>query len=295
MVHRDIKPANLMLSRRGNRATVKILDFGLAKATLQEKADSGLTSEGQALGTPDYIAPEQILDAPGADIRADIYSLGGTLYYLLTGRPPFEAGSLYDIYQAHISRLAFTPLNLVRPEVPAELAAVVAKMMAKDPARRFQTPSQVAKALRPFWKIGAPVPRPEHPDATEPGSISPPTQPATVAATSAPETLPEERWPSLIAVSEAESLVAKAGSDVKWPGGGSRRRWLAALCLIGIVAWGVTLSIKTEDGVVVMEGLPEQAEVPRGRSNHCRQMAGRSHKVFGARRARARRSKSDRF
>ena len=104
LVHRDIKPHNLMLSRKGDKATVKILDFGLAKAAREEKVEGGLTATGQALGTPDYIAPEQILDAQTADIRADIYSLGGTLYYLLTGRPPFQAKSLYDLYQAHISR-----------------------------------------------------------------------------------------------------------------------------------------------------------------------------------------------
>ena len=90
-----------MLSRKGNKPTVKVLDFGLAKATREEKVDGGLTGEGQTLGTPDFIAPEQILDAQRADIRADIYSLGGTLYYLLSGRPPFMANSLYDIYQAH--------------------------------------------------------------------------------------------------------------------------------------------------------------------------------------------------
>ncbi len=96
LVHRDIKPGNLMLSRKGNTATVKVLDFGLAKATREEKVDGGLTSEGQVLGTPDFIAPEQILDAPSADIRADIYSLGATLYYLLAGGPPFQAKSLYE-------------------------------------------------------------------------------------------------------------------------------------------------------------------------------------------------------
>jgi serine/threonine protein kinase len=90
------------------------------------------------------------VDALAADIRADIYSLGGTLYYLLTGRPPFQAHSLYDMYQAHMSRDADL-LNLVRPEVPAELAALVAKMMAKDPARRFQAPDEVALALTPFF------------------------------------------------------------------------------------------------------------------------------------------------
>ena len=167
LVHRDIKPGNLMLSHWKDTATIKILDFGLAKLTREEKIDLKLTSEGQALGTPDYIAPEQIVDAPSADIRADIYSLGGTLYDLLAGRPPFQANSLYDMYQAHISRDA-EPLNFVRPWVPAELAALVAKMMAKDPGRRFQTPGEVALALRPFLTRenaaleaqGRPFPRP---------------------------------------------------------------------------------------------------------------------------------------
>jgi hypothetical protein len=149
LVHRDIKPANLMLARKGDKPSVKILDFGLAKAAREQKVDGGITMEGQALGTPDYIAPEQIIDATSADIRADIYSLGGTLYYLLTGHAPFQAKSLYDLYQAHISREA-DPLNHVRPDVPAELAALVAKMMAKDPAGRFQTPAEVAHALAPF-------------------------------------------------------------------------------------------------------------------------------------------------
>ena len=112
------------------------------------------TSVGQALGTPDFIAPEQIIDAQSADIRADIYSLGGTLYYLLAGRTPFKGNSLYDMYQAHISRDA-DPLNFVRAEVPSELAALVAKMMAKEPSRRFQTPEEVAQALLPFFKPAA--------------------------------------------------------------------------------------------------------------------------------------------
>ncbi len=82
MVHRDIKPGNLMLSRQGNRAVVKVLDFGLAKVSREVPADGALTYEGQMLGTPDFIAPEQRVDARSADIRADIYSLGCTLYYL---------------------------------------------------------------------------------------------------------------------------------------------------------------------------------------------------------------------
>ena len=117
MVHRDIKPANLILARDGKKAIVKLLDFGLAKVTSEGRADSGLTSEGQMLGTPDYIAPEQIRDAQSADIRADIYSLGCTFYYLLTGSPPFHGEHLWDLYQAHFS-IEAGPLNLVRHDVP---------------------------------------------------------------------------------------------------------------------------------------------------------------------------------
>jgi WD40 repeat protein/serine/threonine protein kinase len=165
MVHRDIKPGNLMLSRSGDRALIKVLDFGLAKAGRENRVleldldpqgepqghGADLTLAGQMLGTPAFIAPEQIDDAKGADIRADIYSLGCTLYYLLSGGPPFQAETLYDMLQAHHSMDARL-LNFVRPEVPAELAALVAKMMAKEPERRFQTPGEVAKALQPFFK-----------------------------------------------------------------------------------------------------------------------------------------------
>jgi len=154
LVHRDIKPSNLILATQQRRAVVKVLDFGLAKATREGPAETGLTRVGQMLGTPDYIAPEQSLDATKADIRADIYSLGCTLHYLLTSAPPFPGTSLYEVLQAHHSMEA-KPLNLLRPDVPWELAAVVAKMMAKDPGRRYQTPGEVARALKPFFKVGA--------------------------------------------------------------------------------------------------------------------------------------------
>ena len=160
MVHRDIKPGNLMLARKGDKSVVKVLDFGLAKATRESPIDGGLTHEGQMLGTPDFIAPEQIRDAQSAGIQADIYSLGCTLYYLLSGAPPFQGPSLYDLLQAHFSMDA-QPLNLVRPEVPAELAALVAKMMAKDLNRRFQTPVEVAEALKPFFKKAGATAKPE--------------------------------------------------------------------------------------------------------------------------------------
>jgi serine/threonine protein kinase/WD40 repeat protein len=151
MVHRDIKPQNLMLSRDSHKHIVKILDFGLAKVLRENQTDAGLTREGMMIGTPTYIAPEQIQHAAQADIRADIYSLGCTLYHLLSGRPPFEEPSHIEMLQAQRSKTA-QPLNLVRPEVPAELAVVVRKMLAKDPAKRYQTPIEVAQALAPFIK-----------------------------------------------------------------------------------------------------------------------------------------------
>ncbi len=150
MVHRDIKPKNLMRAVEEGKPVVKILDFGLAKAVLAPGTESrGLTGTGATLGTPHYMAPEQSEDASRVDIRADIYSLGCTLYFLLTGRPPFHADNLLELLQAHVSAEA-APLNEVRPEVPAGLAAVAAKMMAKDPARRFQTPAEAALALASF-------------------------------------------------------------------------------------------------------------------------------------------------
>jgi serine/threonine protein kinase len=145
MVHRDIKPSNLIVSLGG---TVKILDFGLAKMQSELSVNAGLTSTGAFLGSVDYMAPEQDEDPRVADIRADIYSLGCTLYHLLSGAPPFQ-GTTFEVLEGHRS-LKPKPLNAVRAEVPSELAALAARMMAKKPGRRFQTPVEVARRLRPF-------------------------------------------------------------------------------------------------------------------------------------------------
>ncbi|MCA9192660.1 MAG: serine/threonine protein kinase [Planctomycetales bacterium] len=147
LVHRDIKPSNVIVFKDGNALKLKILDFGLAKAT-SEKAGGGLTQDGMMLGTPEYMSPEQTLDAAKADIRADIYSLGCTLYHMLLGHSPYQ-GTQGQILIAHAQQEPKS-ISLQRPEVPAELEAVVLKMMAKDKERRFQTPSQVYQALKPF-------------------------------------------------------------------------------------------------------------------------------------------------
>jgi len=144
MVHRDLKPHNLMRLPSGQ---VKILDFGLA--LLGRSVGEDGTQSGAILGTPDYMAPEQANDAHAADIRADIYSLGCTLYELLSGRPPFPGGGLLDKLRRHMQEQP-APLALLRPELPAPLVEVVGRMMVKDPNGRYQTPAEVAVALEPW-------------------------------------------------------------------------------------------------------------------------------------------------
>ncbi len=269
LVHRDIKPANLMLARSGKKATVKVLDFGLAKATREQSADSALTREGQMLGTPECIAPEQIRDAQSADIRADIYSLGCTLYYLLTGGPPFRAENLWDLYQSHFSMEA-DPLNLVRPEVPAELAALVAKMMAKEPERRFQTPAEVAQALLPFFKDGSAKPAPTRTDVSTAGGAVMRENPVPIKQVTTPSPKPaaataETRWESLIEFKETErppivpAMTAPASSRHK--ARPSAQVAIAALVL-GIVALGaIVITIKAKDGTVVTIKTDDHDEV----------------------------------
>ncbi len=191
MVHRDIKPTNLMLAIKNKKHVVKILDFGLAKATSEKAVDAGLTKSGQVLGTPHYIAPEQTLNAQKADIRADIYSLGCTLYYLLAGSPPFRGDSMFAILQAH-HQLEAQPLNQIRGDVPAELATVVSTMMAKDPNQQYQTPSEVAKALKQFFKAGVNVrTQPAATTDLPPSAVDEP-EPEAVAAVPPEEPVPEE-------------------------------------------------------------------------------------------------------
>ena len=153
LVHRDIKPSNLILVRpKGHSPTVvKLLDLGLA---LLSHGPDDLTQAGRFLGTLPYMAPEQANDPHGVDIRADLYSLGCTLYLLLAGAPPFSTARYAtpaSMIMAHASATP-APLRQARPDVPAQLEAIVARMLAKTPAERFVTPESLAKALEPFCR-----------------------------------------------------------------------------------------------------------------------------------------------
>jgi serine/threonine protein kinase len=152
MVHRDVKPGNLILATK--ERDLKLLDFGLARGTRGQKAKDNHTQVGVPMGTPAYMAPEQVTDASGVDIRADIYSLGCTLYYLLAGQSPFQRDSAMTTMMAQVSDEP-RPLPEVRSDVCADLWAVMAKMLAKKPEDRYQTPKEVEQALRPFLAAGA--------------------------------------------------------------------------------------------------------------------------------------------
>jgi serine/threonine protein kinase len=145
LIHRDIKPSNLMLTRAG---TIKVIDMGLA--LIREDSTAQLTESGLVLGTMSYCAPEQFLDASHVDIRADIYSLGCTLFHLLTGKSPYwQRKTLAEIMQAHLHE-PFPSLAEALPDAPAGLETVLARMTAKDRDARFSTPSEVVEALEPF-------------------------------------------------------------------------------------------------------------------------------------------------
>lgn len=201
VIHRDIKPSNLMVTPspiKGvkdlatvkplpasiRHGTIKILDMGLARVdgdTGDDEDDEAsndlraeLTQAGEFLGTPDYMAPEQAENPRTADTRSDLYSLGATLFYLLSGQAVFVGGSIVQKLRKHLSA---TPPNLtsIRPEVPQALAQIVERLLRKSPAERYQTPAELALALRAFLQ-GKAVPMPSDPSgkATGPAQLLPP-------------------------------------------------------------------------------------------------------------------------
>jgi hypothetical protein len=222
LVHRDVKPPNLMLARDGR---VRLLDLGLARSFGEATAEK-LTMAGTLLGTADYLAPEQWDQPHAADTRADIYSLGCTLYHLLAGRPPFTGGaykSLPSKMQAH-REVRPPAIDAFCPEAPSALVAVLGRMLAKDPAERFATPAEVASALRPF-AVGADLRRLL--DAE--GSLDRKRAASFAAATPAPgawETGPDKRGGSRHAPARRVLPVALAGLFLLLAAGTMAWPWL---------------------------------------------------------------------
>jgi serine/threonine-protein kinase len=157
MVHRDIKPANIIIanpkpgSPPDDLPQVKILDFGLSRIDDSDNPSNSfsVTREGCVVGTPEFMSPEQATNSRMVDCRSDIYSLGCTLHYLVSGQPPFVADSAVVVFTRHLHE-APEPLDRLRPGIPAGLSDVVNRMLAKRPADRYSTPAEVAAALAPF-------------------------------------------------------------------------------------------------------------------------------------------------
>jgi serine/threonine protein kinase len=153
LVHRDIKPHNLLLTADGK--AVKMLDMGLARLDhpgAEDDKSSTMTQEGAVMGTPDYIAPEQALASHTVDIRGDLYSLGCTFYFLLTGKVPFPGGTFTEKLLKHQLEQP-VPVEQVRADVPPVVAAIVRQMMAKKPEERHQTPAELAAALAALFGV----------------------------------------------------------------------------------------------------------------------------------------------
>jgi serine/threonine protein kinase len=173
LVHRDIKPENLLVEdpQPWRRPSVKILDLGLARLMGDESPEeAALRAPGQIMGTADYIAPEQVEQTDLADVRSDIFSLGCTLFKLLTGKLPFEGANYAEKLIARVAQDA-PPASSLRKDAPAALDRVVSKMLRRDPNERYQSPAEVAEALYPFTiegKNAQPTPPPLPPPVAPP-------------------------------------------------------------------------------------------------------------------------------
>jgi len=187
VIHRDIKPGNILVDRFG---ISKILDMGLAR--FYHSDDDNLTQkydEKSVLGTADYVAPEQTVNSHDVDVRADIYALGATYYFLLAGHPPFPDGTIAQKLIAHQTREP-QPITQIRDDLPEAIVHVLTKMMAKDLTQRFQTPTEVYEALLPYVQVPIPAPANEEmpvlsPAARETVSMTSPGTPGTFRQDSA--------------------------------------------------------------------------------------------------------------
>jgi serine/threonine-protein kinase len=208
IIHRDVKPENILLTRKGE---VKVADFGLARCLGGDKP-MHLTQSGVTLGTPVYMSPEQVEGRP-LDPRSDLYSLGVTCYHMLAGHPPFRGASAFDVALQHVQRSP-EPLAKVRPDLPAALCALVHKLLAKDPARRYANARDLLKDLARL-RDGLSL--------SEPTAVPPPATPAappqeTATATSSPTertaTLPRRGpwWSVAVAASLVVALALGAGA-----------------------------------------------------------------------------------
>lgn len=235
LTHRDIKPSNLLFSTA--ERLVKVADFGLAR--VGDAGAGGLTTAETVIGTPDYIAPEQAISATAADIRSDLYSLGCTLYHFLTGHVPFPRDTAYAKLRAH-EREEPPPLDDACPGLNPALVAVVQKLMAKNPAERFQTPLEVADALIPF--------------CPKPSSSTGAYRPASVASRAAPPPLPASASGPVVIPTPVPSETIPEAFPVDEPPRAPKSNKVLAVAGIGggVLALVVLIVVLTRGSVAVV-------------------------------------------
>jgi eukaryotic-like serine/threonine-protein kinase len=239
LVHRDVKPSNLQVTANGK--VVKVLDMGLARLLttdgLDQSAD-GMTQDHAILGTPDYIAPEQIDNPRHVDIRADIYSLGCAFYFLLAGRPPFSGLRWEEKLVCHRSREP-QPIEQDRPDVPPALAAILRKMMAKQREARYSVPIAVADALAPFSQLARPVVIPVTPPVNNPTPQSTTTETGwTLSSDSTNGPVPDPIAPEPPASVEPAPPASTQEVTIPMPPTPKRRKplWLVLAAVAALLA-----------------------------------------------------------
>jgi serine/threonine protein kinase len=253
IVHRDIKPSNIMLNRQGD---VKILDFGLAQVGLWDEASAELTTVGQLMGTLDYMAPEQAERADAVDYRADLYSLGATLFRLLCGRAPLAASP--DLSPLAKLRLlgSYDPpaLDVLRTDAPAELVALSTQLLARDPRERPASAAHVAEQLAPLAE-----------GANLSGLIEVALQRVAEVPKESPSIHPGLNAP--IAASQEASGEEKTSNAAAATDGGRRRsgrhagRWIAVAMLPLLILAGVLVTLELQKGQLVIEAPDADVQV----------------------------------
>ena len=247
LVHRDLKPSNLMVTPTGQ---VKILDLGLARLSHADLPE--LTSSRQTMGTPDYLAPEQINASHDVDIRADLYSLGCTLFALLVGQPPFAGENYATPVRKLWGQVHDAPPNLqaILPNVPQPLAAIVERLLAKDPAQRFAQPLDLAKALESLTTGQSLA------DHVQQAMHSPPIDQSLPSI----DTRSGRRQAS---TGPTKSLAKTLSRSNKLAAG--RRIWLGALALIALLTAGAALAgviyVVTDQGTLKIETIDDSVQV----------------------------------
>ncbi len=233
IVHRDLKPANLFLAHRADGSPlVKVLDFGISKSSSPAGAPMNLTTTQSVMGSPLYMSPEQLKSTKNVDQRTDVWALGVILYELVTGRTPFQAETVSGLIATVVSEPA-PPLRDLRPDVPAELEAVVLRCLEKDPARRIQHVGTLATALQRYAPAQGAVSVPRIKGvlltagvntSASLGSLAPPATPAQAqtAAAFGQDARPRERAPRtglVVGTIVAVTVLAGVGTAIALRGG----------------------------------------------------------------------------